>query len=184
MNVQSILKRNRWSPYVVGAAIGVLSWVTFVAMGKALGTSTTMAKAAGLATAAVVPEHVEANAYYGKYFNPPKKMMFDWQFFLVLALPVGAFLASRLSGKGFRERVPKLWETRFGPGRAKRYVAAFLGGAILLFGARLAGGCTSGHGISGGLQLAVSSWTFTFAMFASGIATAFALFGTEGGRHV
>ena len=44
------------------------------------------------------------------------------------------------------------------------------------FGARWGRGCTSGHGISGGLQLAVSSWTFFFVMFASGVATAFLLF--------
>ncbi|HAI10768.1 MAG TPA: hypothetical protein DCM28_03630, partial [Phycisphaerales bacterium] len=49
---------------------------------------------------------------------------------------------------------------------------------------RMAGGCTSGHGISGGLQLAVSSWAFFFAMFGSGVVTAFALFGLKGRSHV
>lgn len=67
---------------------------------------------------------------------------------------------------------------------AKRYAAAFFGGVILIYGARMAGGCTSGHGISGGLQLAVSSWIFFIAMFASGVVTAFALFGKEGRKHV
>jgi uncharacterized membrane protein YedE/YeeE len=47
---------------------------------------------------------------------------------------------------------------------------------VIIFGARLADGCTSGHGISGSLQLAVSSWTFFLVMFASGIATAFVIF--------
>ena len=60
----------------------------------------------------------------------------------------------------------------------------FLGGAVLLFGARLAGGCTSGHSLSGGLQLAVSSWIFTASMFAAGVATAFALYGRKGADHV
>ena len=55
---------------------------------------------------------------------------------------------------------------------------------ILIFGARMADGCTSGHAISGGLQLALSSWTFILAMFASGIATALLLYGKEGRRHV
>jgi uncharacterized membrane protein YedE/YeeE len=45
-----------------------------------------------------------------------------------------------------------------------------------MYGARLAGGCTSGHGISGSLQLAVSSWTFFLTMFASGVLTALVLF--------
>jgi uncharacterized membrane protein YedE/YeeE len=58
----------------------------------------------------------------------------------------------------------------------KRMIAAFIGGAILLFGARLAGGCTSGHGISGTMQLALSSWIFFPVMFITGIITARILF--------
>jgi len=180
------LKARRWNPYLVGLGIGLLSVITFAVMHKALGTSTTMAKLPGAAIGVVAPDHVKANAYWGgKYFVPDKgKVMFDWQFFLVLAMPVGAWLGMKLSAERFREVVPPLWEARFGPSRAKRYAAAFAGGAVLLFGARMAGGCTSGHGISGGLQLAVSSWSFFFAMFASGVATAFALFGMKGRQHV
>jgi uncharacterized membrane protein YedE/YeeE len=47
---------------------------------------------------------------------------------------------------------------------------------VIIYGARLADGCTSGHGISGSLQLAVSSWTFFLVLFAAGIATAWVLF--------
>ncbi len=181
--------RKPWNPYLIGALIGVLSWVTFLTMDKALGTSTTMVHLSGFVTGIAAPDHVTgeaANPYYAKYFNPDKgKMMFDWQLFLVLGLAGGAFLGAVL----FKDRetepdVPSLWAWQFGPSRWKRYAAAFAGGAILLFGARLAGGCTSGHGISGGLQLALSSWSFFVAMFASGVATAFALFGKEGRSHV
>jgi uncharacterized membrane protein YedE/YeeE len=80
--------------------------------------------------------------------------------------------------------VPALWQWRFGPSRIRRYGMAFLGGVLLLFGARLADGCTSGHSISGGMQFAVSSWVFTAALFATGILAAFALFGREGKEHV
>jgi uncharacterized membrane protein YedE/YeeE len=52
-----------------------------------------------------------------------------------------------------------------------------VGGFLALFGARLADGCTSGHGISGCLQLAVSGWFFFIVMFASGILTARLLYG-------
>jgi uncharacterized membrane protein YedE/YeeE len=45
------------------------------------------------------------------------------------------------------------------------------------FGARWAGGCTSGHGISGVLQLAVSGLISAACFFAGGIATAFLLYG-------
>lgn len=173
----------RWNPYLVGALIGVLSWATFLALDKPLGTSTTMVHLSGLATQAVAPDRLKDNAYYAAEINA-KKPMFDWQFFLVLALPIGAWIAARLGREHFTEKVPALWAWRFGPAPWKRNLAAFVGGAVLLYGARMAGGCTSGHGISGGLQLAVSSWVFFASMFVSGVATAFALFGKEGRSHV
>lgn len=164
----------RWSPYAVGAGIGVLSWATFLFMDKALGTSTTMVGVAGAAEYVVAPEHVRQNAYLAKHVI--EAPVVDWQFALVVFLAIGAFVAARLSRQRFVERVPRVWAARFGEGRARRYAGAFVGGAVLLFGARLAGGCTSGHGISGGLQLALSSWTFFLSMFASGAIAAFLLY--------
>jgi uncharacterized membrane protein YedE/YeeE len=179
------LRAGRWSPYVVGVGIGVLSWITFAFMGKALGTSTTMVHASGLVCGVANSDYVQGNTYYASELNPAKgKMMFDWQFFLVVGLLLGAFASARL-GRSYRvEHVPALWAARFGPSRIVRYLAAFVGGVILIYGARMAGGCTSGHGISGGLQLALSSWTFFVAMFVSGVVTAFALFGMKGRNHV
>jgi len=173
------LRTPRWSPYTVGAGIGVLSWITFAVMGKALGTSTTMVRAVGAAERVVAPEHVESNAYFTKYLGTMDalKPVFEWQFALVVMLIVGALIASRLSGTRQKQCVPSMWKQRFGSSRLLRGAAAFAGGVVLLFGARLAGGCTSGHGISGGLQLAASSWVFMGAMFATGVATAFALYG-------
>jgi len=72
--------------------------------------------------------------------------------------------------------VPTLWARRFGASPAKRYAGAFFGGLLLMLGARVAGGCTSGHGISGSLQLALSGWVFFASIFASGLATAFLLY--------
>lgn len=176
------LKKPKWSPYVVGTGIGVLSWITFYVMEKALGTSTTIVKAAGIIEGAVSEDHVRENAYLSKYLVG--EPAFDWQFALVIMMAVGAYLAARL-GRSYKvERVPELWAQRFGPSKTKRYTMAFLGGAILLFGARLAGGCTSGHGISGSLQLAVSSWTFLASMFAAGIGAAFLIYGKGARSHV
>jgi hypothetical protein len=180
------LRRPRWSPYIVGIGIGVLSWATFYFMEKALGTSTSFVGAAGAGLCTVAPDHVASNAYYLKEYGAKSvaaggtggfKPIFDWQMALDFALVAGAFLAAWLGGTFRTERVPTVWAGRFGPSVAKRYAAAFVGGFILIFGARMAGGCTSGHGISGGLQLAVSSWTFFVSMFISGIATAAVIFG-------
>jgi uncharacterized membrane protein YedE/YeeE len=175
MQMSSLLRQARWSPYLAGAGLGVLSWITFLFMGKALGTSTTFVKAAGIVEGLAAPEHVEANAYLAKHVV--KEPVVDWQFALVVMLVAGAFLAARLAGTRRQESMPAIWAERFGPSRVKRWAGAFLGGAVLIFGARLADGCTSGHALSGGLQLALSSWTFLIAMFAAGIGTAMLLYG-------
>ncbi|CZS94975.1 uncharacterized protein RAG0_04777 [Rhynchosporium agropyri] len=47
---------------------------------------------------------------------------------------------------------------------------AVIGGVFLTFGSRIAGGCTSGHGISGMSQLSISSIITVIAMFGGGIA--------------
>jgi uncharacterized membrane protein YedE/YeeE len=58
-------------------------------------------------------------------------------------------------------------------------VGAFLGGALMMFGARVAKGCTSGHAISGNQQLAASSLVFSPVMAATAAAVAHLLFGKE-----
>lgn len=171
---------GRWSPYAVGALIGVLSWATFAFMNKALGVSTTFVRAAGVAEAAAAPGHVEGSSYFMKYFakGPP----IEWQFALVLMLPIGALIAARLAKADKPDVTPAAWRARFGSSKPLRYAGAFVGGAILLFGARLAGGCTSGHGLSGSLQLAVSGWVFFASLFVAGVGSAFAIY-TLGGKR-
>jgi uncharacterized membrane protein YedE/YeeE len=176
------LSKPRWSPYLVGAAIGVLSWITFGLMKKALGTSTTFVSVVGLIESLVAPDHVKQNPYLAKYVVDTPAI--DWQMMLVIGLFLGALISNLLSKSHHVERVPELWAWRFGPTPWFRYLGAFVGGVLVLFGARLAGGCTSGHGISGGLQFAISSWIFFASFFLVGIGTAFTLFGTEGRRHV
>jgi uncharacterized membrane protein YedE/YeeE len=186
VSVTNPFAARKWNPYLVGVGIGVLSWLSFLTMDRSLGTSSSFVHVAGLLVGLVSPSHVTgagASAYYAKEVSE-KTPMFDWQMFLVLGVFLGAWVSSRTSGDREREAVPGLWAWRFGANPALRYAAAFAFGAVMLFGARLAGGCTSGHGISGGLQFALSSWVFFATFFASGIATAFALFGSEGRRHV
>ncbi|MFN4180773.1 MAG: YeeE/YedE thiosulfate transporter family protein [Armatimonadota bacterium] len=94
-----------------------------------------------------------------------------WETILLLGVFVGAALAVWLTRKPSLE-IPSLWRERFGTDRWKRYAVAFLGGFIMLFGARLAGGCTSGHMISGISQLALSSFVFAVTIFVTGILVA------------
>lgn len=169
---QSESVRGRWNPYVVGAGIGVLSWLAFGVVNQPLGISTALSAASG---ACALPflgsEGVAQNAYWAK--TP-----FKWDGGMLFL--IGTFLGSLmsvLSSRTFRwETVPSTWAQQFGSSISKRFAAAFLGGVIIMFGARLAGGCTSGHGISGSLQLALSSWIFFLVLFASGVGAAQLLF--------
>lgn len=153
----SVLAKKSWSPYAVGASIGVLSWFAFWSADHPLGVSSVMVRIVGATEELVAADHVTATPYLAKL-----RPFFDWEFALVAGLLLGALIAARL---GRAEAAEK-------PGRT-RMVEAVIGGFLLLFGARLAGGCTSGHGISGSLQLAVSGWVFFLCIFASGMATAF-----------
>lgn len=162
-----------WSPYQVGAGIGVLSWLTFLLSDRPIGASSSYATAAGLLGKRVAPEHTK----HLKYFQdePPK---FNWGVVFILFTLVGAFLAAIGSGDFSGQWLPAMWEARFGDNSLPlRLLVAFLGGVIMALGARLAGGCTSGHGISGSMQLAVSSWIVLVSLFASGMATAALMYG-------
>jgi hypothetical protein len=90
--------------------------------------------------------------------------------YLVLGLPIGGFLAAKLG------RAPKAPACEMVHAMERttgtRYRDAFLGGVLIVFGARLAGGCTSGHIISGIMQMSISGIIFGAAVFASGIFTA------------
>ncbi len=184
--MKQLLQKKRWSPYWVVTGIGILSWITFALMDKALGVSTTMVRVAGAAASLGSPAYTQANPYFVKYLGTagePKPLV-EWQFALVLMLGIGAFVSAKMSRTGKNEEVPELWRWRFGGSKVFRYFGAFLSGMIIIFGARLAGGCTSGHGISGGLQLALSSWIFFPSLFIAGIITAFLIYSKKGGDHV
>jgi uncharacterized protein len=166
------LFRKRWSPYASGIGIGILSWVAFLLMGKGLGASSSFVKTSGMIEKVFSPEKVEKIAYYKK-ISP--KINSGWM--VVAGIIVGSFLSSTLSGDFHLTAIPVLWEEMFGSNPLIRIVVAFIGGTILIFGARWAGGCTSGHGITGALQLAVSSWMALIAFFIGGIIAAYIIYG-------
>jgi uncharacterized membrane protein YedE/YeeE len=161
-----------WSPYLVGALIGVLSMFTFYFSNKPLGASTAYARVAGMLGALVAPKHTKSLKYYEE-----NKPVIDWEVMLVVGVIFGAFLSAWQGNELTGAWLPKMWEARFGDDTVGlRWLAALGGGVLMAFGARLAGGCTSGHGISGTMQLSVGSWIAVVCFFASGIATAMLMF--------
>lgn len=172
---------SRWSPYIAGAIVGLLAvasvLVTTVVIDKPkyLGASTTFVRVAGFAEKIVAADHVAENVYF-----TAKKVKVDWQMLFVVGVFAGAMLSARMGKTSKFETVPPIWKERFGPSPLVRGVGAFIGGAILLFGARLAGGCPSGHGMSGNMQLSVSGLLALACFLVGGILTARILYGSGG----
>jgi uncharacterized membrane protein YedE/YeeE len=167
----------RWNPYVAGALTGILAIlsvaVTTLVIDKSmyLGASTTFVRAAGYVEQVVIPENVETNEYLKK--NRPRV---DWQMMVVAGIFIGALISARLGRSAKLETVPPIWKERFGTSATLRGIGAFIGGMILMFGARLADGCPSGHGLSGNMQLAVSGLLALVFFMVGGIITAHLLY--------
>ena len=131
----NVLKKAEWSPYVAGALLGVVTWFSVLTADKYVGVSTTFVRAIGMIENLFTPEHVASLPLFLK-----EKPLIDWQWMEVLGILVGAFISARLSGDIRKTFVPPMWEERFGPSRLKRWIVAFVGGIILMFGARMADG--------------------------------------------
>lgn len=169
----SLLTRRRWNPYLVGVGIGVLSWAVFAVANKPLGVTTALAQCSGAVAQPVIGlEGLRSNAYWTK--NLPQ---WDYGTLFLGGIFFGALASAWLSRDLRIELVPAVWRERFGDSPARRLAAAFVGGILTMYGARMADGCTSGNGLSGSLQLALSGWTFFLTMFASGLLTAWLMFG-------
>ena len=165
------LNMKLWSPYVVGAGIGILSWFTFLLSDKPIGCSTAFARTSGMIERLFRGNTVAEKPYYIK-FSPTV----DWEWMFVVGILIGAFISAKLSGQFQVQWVPDKWGLAFGSSISLRWFVALIGGFFIGFGARWAGGCTSGHGISGTLQLAVSSWLAAICFFIGGIVTVRGIF--------
>lgn len=161
-----------WNPYLCGSLAGVLAVLSVVVSGKYLGASTTFVKSVGLIEGLFAPDRVAAMDYFIK--NTPR---IDWQWMFVAGIFIGSLLASALTKTFKAQAVPAMWARTFGEGRVKRGVAAFLGGILVMFGARLAGGCPSGHGLSGVMQMSLSGIIALVCFFAGGVIMARLIYG-------
>ncbi len=176
------MKKNfSWRPYLAGALVGLLAvisvYISTQQLGKPkyLGASTTFVRATGMLEEVVAPEHVAENQYFQS-----KKVKLDWQFMLVIGVLIGSFLAAILTRSFAVECSPPIWKDNFGTSRPLRGFFALLGGAIAMFGARLAGGCPSGHGLSGLMQLSLSGYLAMAGFFIAGVITANLIYNKKG----
>lgn len=169
--IMEFVTQQQWSPYLVGAGIGILSWFTFLLSDKGLGCSTSYLKTCGMIECGLTRNEARKKPYY-KEFEPSV----DWQWVLVIGIIIGACISSVLSGTFRLGVVPETFGAHFGFDPFTRVIIALIGGVLMGFGARWARGCTSGHGISGNMQLSTASLVASVCFFAGGIGTAFIIY--------
>ena len=146
---------KKWIP--AGIALAILNLIVFssAVTNRPIGASTTFPYVADLLTG------FTNNDYYKAIQTPG-----NWE----LIFLAGAFVAGvviSLIRKDFKLiLIHDNWKKHKGSSKTKRIIWSLVGGFILLFGARMAGGCTSGHILSGGMQFAFSSLFFSVFVFA------------------
>lgn len=173
-----IFRKRIWSPYAAGAVAGLLLILSVFFTGKYFGASTTYVRAAGFVEQSVAPEKVAGMEYFIK-----EKVKVDWQFLFVIGVLFGSLAAAGLSGELKPVAMPPMWEKRFGSSRGKRWIIGFIGGVFAMFGARLADGCPSGHGLSGLSQIAVSGYISLLFFFIGGMLVARILYSGGNGHE-
>ncbi len=172
-----------------GVALGVVFFLA-VLLVKPIGVSTQFVILDGIAWNAVDSsvitqtedgKYTSTNPYlaksHGKYAKHAANPL-NYSFVFVIAMVLGAAASALSRGRESAEErsVPEIWRANFGDSKAKRYAAAFVGGFIVLYGARLAGGCTSGHMMSGLMQTSLSGYLFTLGAFGAAIPTALIMY--------
>ncbi len=184
---------KEWTWFQAGLALAA-SFLLAVVLVKPIGVSTQFVIFDGMVARVVQPSLVEADASAksgytssnpylnksgGKYAANIAKPL-NYGFVFVLAMLGGGFLSRILRKEKSLKQIPDVHELRYGSKAWPRYLAAFIGGQIVLWGARLAGGCTSGHMMSGMMQTAVSGYLFAAAAFAVAVPTAFLVYKKKG----
>ena len=146
-----------WLPLVAGSVIGALQLPAIAAFGDTIGSATAYLTVVSQALS-LTDGATQARFKYmaDKRFGVGNL----WQVIYVCSAISGAALSKAAGGT-------------LGAVLGVSPVAAFLGGALMLFGARMAGGCTSGHGLSGMGMLSLASLLAVPAMFSGGILAAF-----------
>ena len=190
--MSKIIFQKQWNWVVSGIAIGFVFLIA-VFLVKPIGVSTQFVILDGIAWDAVDNDVVvkdekakkgysSPNAYLnksgGKYAKNIAKPV-NYSFIFVVAMLAGGLLASLLQVSPTDRKSlnsPQVWRDKYGHSLSKRFIASFIGGILVLFGARLAGGCTSGHMISGMMQTSISGYLFAVGAFVIAVPVAILMY--------
>ena len=169
------LRKPEWSPYVAGAGLGLVTILALI-LSSALLPAPTLIGASGAYENLVAPVGlaVDPKSTYFNFVMPPG---ITWAVWVLIGVFFGGLVSALLSGTFKWRKMPdQQWESVFGKSVARRWLIVFFAAILLEYAAGIAGGCTSGLAISGGVVLAPGAFIFIAGMFASGIVTAWLLY--------
>ncbi len=170
--VKTQIQKELWSPYSAGILLGIVGVLAVWISNNLLGASGAFENLAGIIGKAIAPK-----VFNIMYFNFIMPAAITWGVILLVGIFFGGTLGA-ISSKTWKitTKGDAQWQKIFGPQTWKRWVIGFLGAIVLQFGAGIAGGCTSGLAISGGMLLAPAAFLFIGGMFMSGILTALVIY--------
>lgn len=173
------IRKETWSPYVAGILLGIVGILAVLLSNSLLGASGAFENIAGMIGKTVAPTLF--NNLYFNFIMPPG---ITYGVMMLIGLFFGGMIGAATSGtlkwgKKGAANSDEQWKRIFGSQTWKRWVLAFVGAIILEYAAGIAGGCTSGLAISGGMLLAPAAFLFIAGMFASGIITALLIYRTR-----
>ena len=166
--------RRRLPWWAGGILMAILLLFTFSIFGadRPLGASTYVPYFAGL----LFDLDSQKFVYLEKIKNPGA-----WEGVMLLGALFGGFVTSVFITKSFRiSLVPTAWKKYKNNSVLSRIVWSFLAGFLMIIGARMAGGCTSGHFLSGMSQTAISSMIFGAVVMISLVVTGKIFYNTKG----
>ena len=184
------MNKNNW---IMGAVVLGFSFFIAILLVKPIGVSTQFSVLSGIVHSTVDSDVIvedssretgyrSSNAYYDKSEGKLAKAIknpLNYDFIFVLSIPVGGYLGYLLFRRKKKaeeeddddeEELCSLDDNK--KGFIRKYALSFIGGFLLLFGARMADGCTSGHMMSGMMQGSISGYVFAISVFATAIPTA------------
>ncbi|MBF0118499.1 MAG: YeeE/YedE family protein [Desulfobacterales bacterium] len=154
------------NPYLAGAMLGIVLLASFLFLGAGLGASSGIARIGAFISGFIAPNHTISSEYFGAWGDQPLR------YYLVYML-IGVFLGG-LSSAVIAQRLKKLVIEKGNAVSSKtRLIFTLIGGLLVGFASRLAGGCTSGQALTGGALLLSGSLIFLICVFAGGYAAAY-----------
>ena len=166
-----IVRKTPLSWLAAGIFLGLVQ-VLAIGLVKPLGVSTQFVVADARIINQIAPEYSQNHPLTSK----EKYQKFGYGWWLDIGLIIGAFLAAVLVRRWKLQKTTIWWQTNRGTSVGRRFLISFIGGFLILLGARFAHGCTSGQFASGWAQLSLSVVPFTITMFGFGMLTAYLVY--------